>query len=51
LARHRAHAAPALCRASWRVGIAAYLASPLRFPFPDGAVADAYVKNVGDVLS
>jgi hypothetical protein len=32
-------------------GVAAYLASPQRFPFPDGAVADAYVKNVGDVLN
>ena len=44
-----ASAADALARPC-RTAVAAYLASPLRFPFPEGAVADAYVKNVGAVL-
>jgi glutathione S-transferase len=42
---------PSSLRCICLAGVAAYLASPQRFPFPDGAVADAYVKNVGDVLN
>ncbi len=32
-------------------GVAAYLSSPLRFPFPAGEVAEKYVQNVSTVLS
>jgi len=32
-------------------GVAAYLSSPLRFPFPAGKVAEKYVQNVSTVLS
>lgn len=31
-------------------GVAAYLAGPKRFPFPDGQVADMYKANVAKVL-
>ena len=31
-------------------GVAAYLASPERHPFPQGEVGDAYVRNVQEVL-